>query len=140
MQLGAIALAVSAGLMSVAVQASCPSEFSVFLRQFQDDELFRLAHVRFPVDLRYVDAAAVPEPQPRRRHVGRKDVVGLRLLSPPTTSMEASRQLERDIRAVARGGRVVRFTSPDSDAYVAEFWFARGKACWQLVRVIDTSL
>jgi hypothetical protein len=102
--------------------------------------MFRLAHMRFPVDYSFVDAAAVPEPQRKRRLVARADLFDLRQMSPPTTLVEASQRLQRDIVSGSRGGKVVRFISPDSDAYVVEYRFARGKSCWQLVQVSDSSL
>lgn len=140
MPVGAIALAVVAGLIPAAAEAGCPSAFEVFLLRFQDDEAFRLEHVRFPVKHAFVDAAAVPEPRQLRRFVARGDRLALSRLSPPTSSSQATRRIERKIVAVSRGGRLVRYRSPDSDSYVVDYRFVRGKSCWELVQVSDDSL
>lgn len=118
--------------------AACPARFREFLAKFETDDTFRLEHVQFPLDVKYVDGAAKPEPADRKKQVSRESFQA----SPwfPSKAEQEKRGLLKRVTEASGKKALVHFDKPDSDAYTVVYHFAKDSSCWQLALVDDRSL
>jgi hypothetical protein len=124
-----------------AVALECPADFRAFLRKFEADRSFQLAHIRFP--LAYVEpdrtSNLYPDAPAITRRLSKSSVVSADMPIYPSRDDQTSIPLKRQIKS--KGSSViVRFDKPESDAHIYILHFSRSKSCWHLTKVQDASL
>ena len=131
--LGAVALLpTSAGAAS-----ACPAkDFKGFLAAFMDSPAVQKAHVSIPLSSTTVDADAQPEPAPRERKLGARDIVYPLM---PAKARRAKDGLTTTIKTVSATQTEVKLAQSDT-GYQMRYLFSKTANCWTLARVSDDSL
>lgn len=120
-------------------KAACPRNFIEFLARFELDSAFQKEHVQFPLQMKFVDAAANPEPAARTRSISKEEYATGKPLY-PTHAVQSERKLLKKITMASHQKTIVHFNKPDSDAYAVDYHFIKAKGCWRLTLVDDHSL
>jgi hypothetical protein len=124
---------------SIDTNAACDN-FDSFLKAFQGNSEFRLAHTTFPLQYSYVDGSAFPEPQTVKVTIPDVNHPEFKVAGryPSQFEIQATPfEIKHSIDEHKRSE--VHFGKPDTD-YSFSFFFFKKDSCWNLVEMNSYSL
>lgn len=124
---------------SIDTNTACDN-FEDFLKAFQRNPDFRVAHTTFPLNYSYVDGSAFPEPQTVKVTIPDVNHPEFKVAGryPSQFEIQATPfEIKHSIDEQKRNE--VHFGKPDTD-YAFSFFFVKKDSCWSLVEMGDYSL
>lgn len=132
----ALGLVASIALIRVASAEQCPAAFDEFIGAFESSAGFQVAHSKYPLTYRYMDADATEEPKPVQVAVTRENLGEFAGVQFPSSAQRAQESLQQAVTEPDAQTRVVRLWLPDSD-FEIKYVFKKTPACWELTQVED---